>query len=74
MTIKAVGSVRVSTDRQAEKGTSLEAQKLRSAPWRTCAAATLGGVIVDGGESAKDLNRPGVQRLLTLIEAAEVGT
>ena len=34
----------------------------------------LGGVIVDGGESAKDLNRPGVQRLLTLIEAAEVGT
>ncbi len=31
------------------------------------------GVIVDGGESAKDLKRPGVRRLLALIEDAEVG-
>src|SRR5581483_6243546 len=29
-------------------------------------------VIVDGGESAKDLNRPGVQRLLALVNSGKV--
>ena len=32
----------------------------------------LGEVIVDGGESAKDLNRPGVAKLLALVEAGKV--
>jgi site-specific DNA recombinase len=29
-------------------------------------------IIVDGGESAKSLNRPGMARLLTLVDAGEV--
>ena len=29
-------------------------------------------VIVDGGESAKNLNRPGLQRLLTWVDSGKV--
>ena len=29
-------------------------------------------VIIDGGESAKSLNRPGLQRLLSLVNSGEV--
>jgi site-specific DNA recombinase len=29
-------------------------------------------VIVDGGESAMNLNRPGLQRLLTLVDSGKV--
>lgn len=29
-------------------------------------------VIVDGGESAKDLKRPGVERLIALVDAGKV--
>jgi DNA invertase Pin-like site-specific DNA recombinase len=29
-------------------------------------------VIVDGGESAKNLNRPGLQRLIAMVEAGKV--
>ena len=36
--------------------------------------ATLVDLIVDGGESAKSLNRPGLARLLAMVEAEEVHT
>ena len=35
----------------------------------TLQGAELFEVIVDGGESAKNLNRPGLQRLLTLVDS-----
>src|SRR5258708_6369463 len=38
----------------------------------TVRGGELDGVIVDGGESAKDLNRPGVQRLLSLVNSGKV--
>jgi DNA invertase Pin-like site-specific DNA recombinase len=38
----------------------------------TVQGAELLEVIVDGGESAKSLNRPGLQRLLDLIDAGKV--
>jgi DNA invertase Pin-like site-specific DNA recombinase len=34
--------------------------------------AELSEVIVDGGESAKNLNRPGLQRLITLLDSGKV--
>jgi hypothetical protein len=43
----------------------------RSAQWRSPGRGVL-DVIVDGGESAKSLNRPGLQRLLSLVSAAKV--
>jgi site-specific DNA recombinase len=72
--MKAIGYVRVSTDRQAEQGVSLEAQEAKIRAMATVQGAELLHVIVDGGESAKSLNRPGLQRILDLINAGEVDT
>lgn len=66
------GGVRVSTDRQAELGTSLEAQEPKIRAMATLRACDLTGVIVDGGDSAKGLKRPGIQQLLALIEGGNV--
>jgi DNA invertase Pin-like site-specific DNA recombinase len=70
--MKAIGYVRVSTDRQAEQGVSLEAQEAKIRAMATVQGAELFEVIVDGGESAKNLNRPGLQRLLTLVDGGKV--
>jgi Resolvase, N terminal domain len=55
-----IGYVRVSTDRQAKHGVSLEAQEAKIRAMATVQGAELIDVIVDGGESAKSLNRPGL--------------
>jgi site-specific DNA recombinase len=70
--MKAIGYVRVSTDRQAEQGVSLEAQESKIRAMATVQGAELLEVIVDGWESAKNLNRPGLQRLLTLVSGGKV--
>jgi len=70
--MKAIDYVRVSTDRQAEQGVSLEAQEAKIRAMATVQGADLLDIIVDGGESAKTLNRPGLQRLLDLINAGTV--
>src|SRR5207247_10390876 len=70
--MQAIGYVRVSTDRQAEQGVSLEAQEAKIRAMATVQSAELLDVIVDGGESAKSLNRPGLQRLLALINNGKV--
>src|SRR5258706_15071601 len=69
-----IGYVRVSTDRQAEQGVSLDAQEAKIRAMATVQGAELLDVIVDGGESAKSLNRRGLQRLLDLMNAAKVDT
>src|ERR1039457_349120 len=46
-------------------------KRTRSAQWRSPGRGVL-DVIADGGESAKSLNRPGLQRLLSLVSAAKV--
>ena len=70
--MQAIGYVRVSTDRQAELGVSLETQEAKMRAMATVQGADLGEVIVDGGESAKSLNRPGLQRLMALVNAGKV--
>jgi DNA invertase Pin-like site-specific DNA recombinase len=70
--MKAIGYVRVSTDRQAEQGVSLEAQEAKIRAMATVQGAELLDVIIDGGESAKNLNRPGLQRLLTFVDSGRV--
>ncbi len=70
--MKAVGYARVSTDQQADRGVSLQAQMERVRAMATVQGAELLDVVVDGGESARSMRRPGLQRLLTLVEAGEV--
>src|SRR6266404_5081404 len=67
-----IGYVRVSTDRQAEHGVSLEAQEAKIRAMATVQGSELIDVIVDGGESAKSLNRPGLQRLMALVNGGKV--
>jgi site-specific DNA recombinase len=68
----AIGYVRVSTDRQADQGASLETQSTRIQAMATVQEAELLDVVVDGGESAKSMNRPGLKRILALVEAGDV--
>ena len=70
--MKTVGYVRVSTDKQAEQGVSLEAQEAKIRAMATVHGTDLSEVIVDGGESAKSLNRPGMTKLLAMVDASDV--
>lgn len=69
-----IGYVRVSTDRQADQGTSLETQSSRIRAMATVQNADLIDLVIDGGESAKSMNRPGLRRILALVEAGKVDT
>ncbi|MEP7304170.1 MAG: recombinase family protein [Acidobacteriota bacterium] len=71
-----LGYVRVSTEKQADEGLSLEAQtvKIRQMADLRDLALTEGDVISDAGESAKSLNRPGLTWLLAQVDAGAVGT
>jgi len=70
--VQTIGYVRVSTDRQAEKGVSLETQEAKIRAMATVQGLDLDEVIIDGGESAKSLQRPGLQRLLSMVNAGQV--
>ena len=67
-----VGYVRVSTDKQAERGISLEAQAEKIRAMALVQGAELSEIIVESGESAKSLNRPGMARLLAMVEGARL--
>ena len=69
-----LGYVRVSTEKQAEVGLSLEAQTEKLRAMAVVQGAALADVIVDAGESAKSLHRPGVAWLLAQVDAGAVDT
>jgi site-specific DNA recombinase len=69
---RAAGYVRVSTDGQADRGVSLDAQAEKIRAMATLQDAELLDVIVDGGESGKSLNRPGIDRLIAMVDRREV--
>ena len=70
--MKVIGYARVSTDKQADRGVSLEAQTEKIRAMTVVQSAKLTEIIVEAGESAKSLNRPGMQRLLSLVDSGEV--
>ena len=70
--MRAIGYVRVSLEKQAEKGVSLEAQSEKIRAMATVQGSELVDIIVEAGESAKNLNRPGVQKLLALVDGGRV--
>jgi site-specific DNA recombinase len=72
-TTKAVGYTRVSTDKQADHGVSLEAQVEKIRAMAVVQGAELLEVITDA-ESAKSLDRPGMARLLAMVDRGEVQT
>ena len=70
--MKTVGYVRVSTDKQADQGVSLDAQAEKIRAMAIVHDRELLDIIVDGGESAKSLNRPGMAKLLAMVDAGKV--
>src|ERR1700680_1207621 len=72
--MRAIGYARVSTDKKADRGVSLDAQTEKIRAMALVHDAELIDIIVEAGESAKSLNRLGMQRLLALIDSGEVQT
>ena len=65
---RAVAYVRVSTDKQASTGLSLDAQRTKVTAYARLYDLELIDVIVDAGASAKTLERPGLTRALAMLE------
>lgn len=65
--IRVVGYCRVSTNEQADFGVSLDAQRDKVEQYAKLYDLELVEIITDAGESAKSLNRPGIQRALAML-------
>jgi site-specific DNA recombinase len=72
--MKTVGYVRVSTEKQADRGISLDAQAEKIRAMAVVHDRELLDIIVDGGESAKSLKRPGMAKLLAMVDGGKVQT
>jgi site-specific DNA recombinase len=68
---RVVGYIRVSTEKQADSGLSLDAQRAKLTAYATALDLTLVAIVVDAGESAKTLDRPGLARVLAMLDAGE---
>jgi site-specific DNA recombinase len=68
----AVGYVRVSTDDQVKEGVSLDNQKSKIQAYCQLKDLELREVIEDAGISAKNLRRPGVQKVLRLARRKQI--
>lgn len=71
MTTATIAYLRVSTGKQADQGLSLEVQQDKATAYARLYDLHLVEIIVDAGESAKTLQRPGLQRALTLIQSGQ---
>lgn len=69
-----LGYVRVSTERQADFGVSLQAQTEKIHAMAVVQGLEVAQVVADAGESAKSIERPGLERLLELVDAGRVRT
>ena len=61
---RVVGYIRVSTEKQADHGVSLEAQRAKLEGYAQLYDLDLVDVMIDAGVSAKTLDRPGLQQAL----------
>jgi site-specific DNA recombinase len=69
---KVVGYVRVSTEEQASSGHSLGAQRAKIVAYAALYDLELVEIVVDDGFSGKSLSRPGMDRVLAMLESGEV--
>lgn len=67
-----VAYLRCSTSEQAESGLGLDAQRSQIERYAELYGVTIDRWIVDEGQSAKDLDRPGMAEVLAGLEAREV--
>ena len=68
----AIGYCRVSTEDQAKEGVSLDNQKSKIEAYCHLKDLDLSEIVEDAGISAKNLKRPGVQRILKLARTKQV--
>lgn len=71
MATRTIAYLRVSTDKQADKGISLEAQEEKARAYAGLYDLDLSEIIIDAGESAKTLDRPGLQRALSMLKTGK---
>jgi DNA invertase Pin-like site-specific DNA recombinase len=69
--MKIIAYCRVSTSDQADHGISLEAQAAKLTAYASLYDLEVVETIADAGESAKTLNRPGLQRALAMLRRGE---
>lgn len=72
MKTKVVAYVRVSTDKQVEKGVSLEAQQEKLFSYASLYDMEIVETVVEEGASAKTLEREGLKRALRMLEQGQV--
>jgi DNA invertase Pin-like site-specific DNA recombinase len=70
--MNAIGYCRVSTEDQAKEGVSLDNQKSKIVAYCQLKDLDLSEIVEDAGISAKNLKRPGVQRVLNLARKKQV--
>jgi len=71
MQTRTIAYLRVSTDKQADHGVSLEAQREKIHAYAKLYDLELVEVITDAGVSASKLERPGLSRALAMLETKE---
>src|SRR6266478_2729286 len=71
MPTKTIAYLRVSTDKRADRGVSLDAQRAKLKADAELYELELVEIIVDAGQSAKSLDRPGLQRALRMLKAGD---
>lgn len=64
---RVVAYVRVSTEKQADEGVSLDAQRAQLSSYASLYGLEIVETIVDAGASAKTLERPGLARALAML-------
>ena len=66
-----VAYLRVSTDKQADRGVSLDAQRAKVKAYAELYDLELVAIEVDAGQSAKTLDRPALQRALAMLKTGK---
>lgn len=69
---RVIGYIRCSTEEQAEDGVTLAAQREKLEAYAKLYDVELVEVVEDAGLSAKNLKRPGLQRILTALDRRQV--
>lgn len=68
---KAIVYIRVSTEEQASSGLGIQNQKEKCLAYCMIKGWSVYKIIIDDGESAKDLYRPGIQEALNILSSGE---
>jgi len=70
--MKTIGYIRVSTEEQAREGISLNVQEVKVKAYAELHNLGPAMIIRDEGKSGKDLNREGIQRIISLIKESQI--